>query len=340
MSIVLVILGLAIVLVAALDMVETTLILSGGGGPLTQRVINALWRYALDRHQRRPSRFFLARFVWVLLLCMILLWSVMLLFGWTLVFAAGDTAVVDTNTNEAADFWSRLYYAGYSLITLGTGDFRPQGAVWQFTTIVAAASGFFIITLTITYLSPLVTAATQKRQLASMILGIGATPHDVLVQAWKDHDFNVLAPFLVSLVPMLYQHSQNHLSYPALHYFLSQKRRSADAISIAVLDESLTLLEYALPPERRPKVFPLKVVRHAVDDYLDKLKDVTIEPTEEAPPPPSLEPLRQAGIPVVDNAAFRASLSEVSQRRRLLLALVRSNGWEWQHVYDADLETH
>lgn len=337
MSIILVVLGLAIVLAAVLDMVETTLILSGGGGPLTQRLINALWRYALDRYKRRPSRFFLARFVWVLLLCMILLWSVMLLFGWTLVFTASDMAVVDANTNEPADFWSRLYYAGYSLITLGTGDFRPQGALWQFTTIVAAASGFFIITLTITYLSPLVTAATQKRQLASMILGIGVTPHQVLIETWHDRDFDALAPFFASLVPPLYLHSQNHLSYPVLHYFLSRGRRAADAISIAVLDESITLLEYGLQPEHRPNALPLKVLRKAIDDYLDKLRDVTIEPTEDAPPPPSLEPLRQAGLPVVDDATFRASLSAVSGRRCLLLALVRSNGWTWQHVYDPEL---
>ena len=58
------------------------------------------------------------------------------------------------------------------------------------------------------------------------------------------------------------------------------------------------------------------------------------EPADEAPPAPSLEPLRDAGL-LVSEEAFGEALREASVRRRLLRALVTQDGWEWEDVYRA-----
>lgn len=78
------------------------------------------------------------------------------------------------------------------------------------------------------------------------------------------------------------------------------------------------------PPTRR-------AVRVASTQYLRLLESVYVEPADEAPPPPDLGPLREAGIPV-DEAALHAGLAECDERRRLLLGLVQHDGWMWDDV--------
>jgi hypothetical protein len=52
-------------------------------------------------------------------------------------------------------------------------------------------------------------------------------------------------------------------------------------------------------------------------------------------PPPSLKELRDMGIPVVEDELFNSALKGLASRRRLLLALVTNEGWEWEAVWPA-----
>ena len=59
-------------------------------------------------------------------------------------------------------------------IHLGNGDYAPTGA-WRVVTMVASASGLMIVTLSITYLVPLLSAVVEKRALAGRISILGST---------------------------------------------------------------------------------------------------------------------------------------------------------------------
>ncbi|WP_200892537.1 two pore domain potassium channel family protein [Aliterella atlantica] len=270
-----------------------------------------------------------------ILLSTTVLWIGLVWVGWTLIFSANEQAVVDANSGKPADMLARIYFTGYTLFTLGLGDYKPQGAVWQAATAIAAGSGFFLVSLIITYLVPVISAATQKRQLAGYISSLGKTPTDIILTAWNGKNFGLLEQHLLSLTPMILLNGQRHLTYPVLHYFHSASRYTAATLSIAVLDETLTLLKYGVKPTNQIDAVTLYAVRQAMLVFLDTLISDFIEPDTFAPPMPTLDRLRASGVPTVSDEEFDYALANLSKRRRLLLALVKSHGWNWDDVYSA-----
>ncbi|MBD1835898.1 two pore domain potassium channel family protein [Cyanobacteria bacterium FACHB-472] len=247
-------------------------------------------------------------------------------------FSASDRSLVSADSKQPADTWERIYFIGYTLVTLGLGDYQPEGRIWQLATAIAAANGFLLITLAITYLISVVSAATQKRQLAIYIFCLGSNPSEILTKAWNGKDFGMLSQHLVSLTPMLALYGQNHLVYPVLHYFHSTDLQTAAEINVVVLDEALTLLECAVKPEHRPDAVALYALRESVLVFLDTLSSAFIKPAASAPPLPVLDELRASNIPLVSDEVFEKEVSSISKRRRLLLALVQNDGWTWKSI--------
>ncbi|HSU67992.1 MAG TPA: ion channel, partial [Tepidisphaeraceae bacterium] len=227
----------------------------------------------------------------------------------------------------------RIYFTGSTLFTLGLGDFKPKGHVWQMATAIAAGSGFLLFGLALAYLVPVISAATQKRQLAVYVTSLGRSPEDIILRAWNGQDTTALAPHLQSLTGMLALLGENHLTYPVLHYFHGTHRIRSVGASVAALDEALTILECGLQQGCSLDLPSLGAAREAITSYLDTLKPALIYPTHDVPPAPSLDNLRGMGVPVVSDKLFGAALAIVSERRQLLLAMVRNEGWDWSAVW-------
>lgn len=244
---------------------------------------------------------------------------------------------MESSTLQPADGWARIYFAGYTIFTLGLGDYKPIGHGWEMATSIAAGSGFLIFGLALAYLMAVVPAATQKRQLAVCIWALGKSPDDIIIRAWNGADSTALGPHLVSLVPMLALLGESHLSYPILHYFHSRKRSASLASSVASLDEALTILECGLQKGCSLDLPSLGAAREAITEFLQTLGPALIEPAKDAPPTPSLKILKDMGVPVVDDDLFAQSLKGLAARRKLLHALVRNEGWTWKAVWPEGL---
>jgi hypothetical protein len=326
--------GLALVGLAVFDALRTTL--GRGGGPLTRLVSRSVWRLTRSRPGRRVSGYLFRQLGVVVLLAVVTVWVVFLWGGWSLVFLASDAAVVSATTGLPADAWSRVYFAGYTLVTLGLGDFRPVGAPWQLLTTATALSGLFVFTLAISYVLPVLQAALHRRATASALWGLGETPQEVIRHMWRtDRGCSALEQHLIGLTPDLTLLAQQHIAYPVLHHFHGDSRREALAPSLAVLDEALSVIEHGLDADcLGPDA--LRPARAAVSTLLNRLESQSVDPSDEPPPPPSLAGLRREGYPVRTDAAFREALREdaCDRRRRLLLGLVRAEGWDWDHVLD------
>lgn len=319
------VLGVSVLVLILFDLVKTTLVVSPSGGPLTARVGQAIWFVFVHLSGDRRSRYVGPG----ILLAMLLTWLLGSWLGWTLLFTATDGAVVESQSGRPADLAARIYFAGFSLFTLGIGDYRPSGAFWQFATSVSAAQGFAVITLPITYIVPTVSAVAQKLQLATMISHLGTSPEAIVINAWNGESFGQLEQQLITLTPSLVALQQQHHAYTALHYFNGAERKQvAVAAAIATLDEALTLFVLAVREEVRPDANVLRSARQAVGEYLDTLESVHIQATEKAPPLPSLGTLRGAGIPTVSEERFLSGIAHLG-RRRLLLALLERDGWLW-----------
>ncbi|MGI8574574.1 MAG: hypothetical protein ACR2MA_04360 [Egibacteraceae bacterium] len=82
-------------------------------------------------------------------------------------------------------------------------------------TVGVSLSGLGIITLAITFATPVMGAMVRKRQVARTIIGFGASSSDVLRNGWDGTSFSSLTTHLANLVPELAALAQQHVAYPA-----------------------------------------------------------------------------------------------------------------------------
>ena len=177
--------GVVLLLVALLDALWTT-IAPRGAGPLSRWIARAWWaaRLGVHRHRAGGAHRLLAFAGPALLVIAFLTWVGLLWAGWLLVFSAEPGAVVGSTSREPASLAGRVYYVGFVLFTLGTGDYVPVGGMWEVLSAVASLSGLFVVTLAITYVLSVVSAVAAKRHLAGSIHSLGETPTRLVLQAW------------------------------------------------------------------------------------------------------------------------------------------------------------
>ncbi|MGC8625828.1 MAG: hypothetical protein ACP5VQ_11280 [Phycisphaerae bacterium] len=152
-------------------------------------------------------------------------------------------------------------------------------------------------------------------------------------------DCTAIQPHLLALAPMLLALSEHHFTYPVLHFFRSARRSAATGVNIAMLDEALTIMEHGLGKEHRFNQSSLAPIRAAINEYILTLRPIlSFAPDDGVPPVPSLQALRAAGLPMVDDATFARTLTGQSERRTLLRKLARVEGWTWDTLWSNDVE--
>ncbi|WP_219414762.1 hypothetical protein [Pseudonocardia nigra] len=160
--------GVLLLAVVMWDVVTTVFGPSMGSDPLTRGWERLLAPLARRLRTHRPA------LVWVGPMFAAVTtpsWLGLLWFAWALEFQPAGSVV--TPDGRDADDWVQAYFAGYSLVTLGNGEFQPGSALWQAMSVVAAASGLILITLGLGYLVALVAAAIQRHATAARIHGWG-----------------------------------------------------------------------------------------------------------------------------------------------------------------------
>lgn len=114
-----------------LDALGTTMVVRSGAGPITRRLTNVLWRLALKLTPSHRGSRMLAITGGGLLVKTIVVWVLMLWAGWTLIFLAGDATVVDATTRPPASVLDVAYFSGFTVLTLGVGDFVATSGLSQ-----------------------------------------------------------------------------------------------------------------------------------------------------------------------------------------------------------------
>lgn len=327
--ILLAILGVGLVLLVLIDALWTTLWIDGAAGPVTSRVGAGLWRVSLALAGRKNPR--MQSLAGPLILAATYAtWILLLWAGWVFILAADPNAILTTAEPKTPPDWSgRIWFVGYTISTLGNGDFSPNGGVWQIVISFIALSGFSVTTLALSYLVSMSGAVVTKRALASQVTGMGSSAEELVRNAWNGRDFHTLDQSLTAVSTQLSGVTQRYLAYPALKYFHEANASDSLAVALAVLDDSLTLLRYGVSPEARPNVASLHSARSAVQTYLGTIHSTFAGRSEDAPPPPDLNALRAIGVPTVSDAEFADAVEQLAERRRLLLGFVLKDGWRW-----------
>lgn len=329
-------LGILLVATAVLDALWTTLALKSAG-PIAGRIAGRLWLVMRFAHGRWAMHRLLSFAGPIIVVATLVTWLLMMWLGWALIFVSDPRSVVGLQTGEPGGWLMQLYFVGFTITTLGVGDVVPTGA-WRIATVLAAASGLVVITLAVTYFAPVVNAVMAGRRLSTFVASMGRSPQQLLINAWADEDLRGLDSYLASVTEMINAHTHVHRGYPIIHYYHSRDPRAAVPLRLAVLDEAVSLMRFAVRPEARPHPMTLHVLEAATSGYLRALRKVYIVPAGEAPPIPDLEPLRDAGIPLVPNDEIEKAYEMLAPRRRLLRGLVEHDGWRWSDVPLAEHE--
>jgi len=330
MNVLLLALGASLILAATVDLLWTALWVDGGAGPISARLSSRTWRGLKAVGSDRSRTLSLAGPL--ILVLTLATWIGLLWLGWTVLFGAGETALLSTRGEGSPEWVGRGYYVAYTMFTDGNGDYTPHGDVWQIASGLTTASGMLFATLAVSYVISVLGAVADKRSFASSVTGLGERSEAFVRTGWDGEDLDRLDLPLNTLSNDVGRLAEQHKSYPILHYYHSEGETEASAMAVAIFDEALTVLQFGVPEEHRPNGALVDSARSSVSDYLQTLDEAFIDPADRTPPAPALDRLRDDDVPTVSDEEFADALDELDDRRRRLLALVEADAWYWPPV--------
>lgn len=326
------ILGIALLVVIVYDFFYTTLSFNGAGylSRVTSRFLSALFLF-LNRYIPRRNALRYSGVTHILFL--LGMWIGLLWIGFFLLLVSDPRSIVEAGTGSAASALTKLYVSGYTLSTLGVGDYVPGSEGWQIIMAAFSFAGFIFITTAMTYLMSLTTAVIHKRNLSLFIANMGDSPEELTASFYDGERFSILADISASLREMINKHNQNHYAHPAVHYFYSTARDESLSINLVNVDEAITILIHYVEPKkwREQDIAPL---RDAINKFLATASHhYHLIPEKIAAYPPDIEYLKSRNIPLKEHQAMSSSRDEMNERRSSLQGLLHSNGWSWNDVY-------
>lgn len=249
--------GLVVVLALA-DVFLAVLYEGVGRGFITPHVYRATW--AVMRVVAAPmgdvrSAAFLSFAGPIMMVLTATTWFGLLLLGFTLIAwpALGD-ALQSSDSRTPLDFWAALYYAGYSLTTLGTGDIVPKTSLLRTLMVVQALLGFSVITLTLTYFMSVYSALVRRNTLAQALHHLSGGSGDatqLLINLDPAGSPDQMKSELTTLAYRALDLLESHHSYPVLHYFRMRDERYAMSRMVVLILQPLTLLKSTSVPDHR-----------------------------------------------------------------------------------------
>lgn len=300
-----------------------------GGGPVSGPTLSMFWKLALGLHKRRKKHRLLSFAGSALLIILLLLWTGSIWLGWFTIFSADPHSLINAQTHEPASGVARFYFTGYSIATLGNGDYMPSSKLWQIMTALTTLSGLGTVSLEITFLLNVLAAVVEQRTLGAYISDLGAKPLKIIERAWTGETFDSLSDHLIALTAMVQLYSEQHLAYPVLHFFHSETERTSSALRLAGLEELIFLLCHAVAEEARLPPLAILPLEDAMQGLADVMTSEFIEPAKEMPPVIPLQALRELGIPTVDERTYAAAVGASAYRRRVFAGLVEEDGSDW-----------
>lgn len=330
-------LGALIFIITALDVIKTTLS-SNGGGIITSLVSRAVYKTFFLAAGKQGKSKLLEYAGPAVLVSVLLVWIAGFWAGLLFALLSDAGSVVHSVTKASAGTLEKLYYAGFTLSTLGVGDYVVSNNFWRVVTNVAAYSGLVFITTSITYFLPVLSAVGLQSKLSLYISSMGKSPQQILANSWNGKDFSSFFDNTSALCQMIQQHTMNHHSYPVIHYFHNNQPKLSISPAIVLLDETHQLLKQSVSQEAGVDTLKMNMLQTTLDAYLEMVKGSflkNVSPKESAPIP-DLKHLEEQGVPLKQAGDARQAFYQDLQKRRMLLtSLLEMDGWSWEDVYQS-----
>lgn len=335
------IVGTIVFLVAFYDIVWTTLS-AAKSGPLTLLVTKGFRMFMRCFHGRHRI---LQGLGVLTFLSTILMWYLLIWSAWALIFLTVHGGIIRTFDGQPASVIDIIYFSGYTIFTLGMGDFIPVSAAYRMMVAMSCATGFFLVSITATYLLSATAAIANQREFAGDVSTLGTSSCQIIMNAWNYErgDLHDLEHFLNKHAVYIVRSAQHILLYPIICNFHSVEILYSANVQIAILDELLSIVEYSMQKGVLNHLTVLHL-RNAITQYMNVLERLHfLHPAKTEPPIPDLNPLLEKGIHVISMSVIQESnlehtphitwsSIEVSKRRKLLKQLVKIHGRQWSEV--------
>ena len=244
------IIGVIFYVSIVMDIIQTTLSMRGGGW-LTSRFSHLFWKFFLVLSGRNGKSRILTHAGYILLISIVLIWVFLMWASLVLILFSQPGAIIDSTTMVPANLWQIIYYSGYTISTLGMGDYVASGDVWRLLSTIYSFTGLILLTMSVTYFIPVLSAVIDQRKLGLNLSTLGKTPQEIVLNAWNGNDFHRLTDKIDGIANSIIKYSQQHRAYPVIHYFHNNKQKSSVVLQLARLYEALIIL-CGENKERRP----------------------------------------------------------------------------------------
>ncbi|MCF4101046.1 hypothetical protein L1I30_05170 [Gillisia sp. M10.2A] len=329
MSITYLLIGTVITVITIVDMISTILS-PRGAGLVADRVSRSIWRICLIVTNKNGRRKFLNMVGPVLLLIIVLTWILLLWIGNTfIVYADAEALWSSSNNTYGTGFIEKMYFTAYVLSSMGNGDYTPANDFWLLYTGFISYTGVVFISLGISFLIPVVDAITLKRQVSLRIHQLGKTPKEI-IERYEQNNFKELLQVISELEPSLLKLAQYHLAYPVIHYFHSENLFESLSVKFVTLDETMSIMLYNIHQDSIADLQALERAYGATTYYLSTLASAFIKPGDDKPKRPETSYLKNASQ--ISSLRGTGYEKDLEKRRKLLLAYIQNDGWEWKDV--------
>ncbi len=265
--------GMVLIVAALNDVFQSVIVPRAVGRRLRPsyyqtRALWSIWpRLALRLYPNNEDRRedFLAAFAPSNLIVNLMIWSLLLLFGYASIFFA----LRDQMHPALASFGEAFYFAGTSFFTIGFGDFVGNTGLTRLASLAAGASGFGIISTTTAYLFAIF-GAFQTREQFVVTVGAraGAPPSGVGLLTIAAHagivkDLSALMRSGETWCAFL---METHLAYPILAYFRSSHDYESWVGTLGALLDTAVLMITTVQCDAGEARILYNIGRHATHD--------------------------------------------------------------------------
>ena len=252
MSLAVQLVGAGLLLLALGDVFLTVLYARSGTGlisPLLQKIVWRFFKVLASLH--RPSRDTILSYGGpTIMVVTAAVWFVLLLVGIALIAWPALGAEIQASKGATpTTFTAAIYYAGYGLTTLGTGDILPKTGFYRGLMVAQAFMGFSVLTLTLTYFMSVYSALVRRNTLANALHQLSGGTGDaaeILRGLGAGGSLEGAREIVSSLAVRVFDLLESHHSYPVMHYFRFRQPRYAMARVALLTMDTATLARTAL----------------------------------------------------------------------------------------------
>ncbi len=322
--------GVILYFAIVLDILQTTLSMQGGGW-LTSRFAHIFWKCFLFVSGRDGRSSILSQAGYILLISIVLIWVLFLWLSFVLILYANPGAIIDSTSKIPANLWQLIYYSGFSISTLGMGDYIATADIWKILSSIYSFTGLILLTMSVTYFVPVLSAVIDQRKLGIKLSTLGSSPEEIIISSWNGENFDPLLKKVDKISDSIIRYSQQHRAYPVIHYFHNNKSKNAIILQLARLYEALLILSYEVKKEIQPNPESLNPLFVAFENYFEVIAEVThIELVKEDPAGSGTEKLSEKELLAGTGASSYSS--RICKHRRLFRSLIWQDGWKWEQL--------